>query len=55
MNGAAQPTPGTLSACPFVPCFVITPGAHPLLFSARKRKVGPAGLELGEFFFQNFL
>ena len=55
LHGAAQPAFSTLSACPFVPCFVITPGAHPLLLSARKKKVGLAGLVLGQNFSKVFV
>ena len=54
LPGAARPALTTMSACPFVPCFVITPGAHPLLLSARK-KVGPAGLVLGQNFSKIFV
>ena len=58
LPGAARPAPSTMSACPFVPCFVITPAAHPLLFSTRKKKGGAgrprAWLKIFEYFFVKF-
>jgi len=54
LPGAARPAPGTMSACPFVPCFVITPAAHPLLFSARKKKGGAGRPRARPKNFENF-
>ena len=61
LNGAARPAPDTLSAHPFVFCFVLNQSLHSLLFSGRQKKVGLACLGgagrpgARPIFFQNFL
>ena len=58
LPGAARPATGTMSACPFVPCFVITPGAHPFFLSVNQKKGGAgrprARPKIFEFFFVMF-
>jgi len=44
LNGATRPAPGTLSACPFVPCFALNQSLCSCWFLANTKEVRLASL-----------